>query len=120
MRTISDTEKKQIAIAIVEDLVHTHGKQLSYSQKQIRTSLDKRKFDVDIHCWAYCLYMDHGGFDTYHQSIGESCDYGEMKSSMVSAATEHASDSWFDFDFDLSWMEFPDFDFLDLFDFIDL
>ncbi len=42
--------------------------------------------------------MSHGDFDGYHCSIGDNCDYLSMQESMVSAVTEHASDSWFDFD----------------------
>ena len=116
---MTEAEKKQIAIAVGEDLVKSNGKKKYYSQRQIRASLDKRKFDIDVHCWAYSLYMDHDSFDKYHKSIGEACDYSDMKESMLSAATNHASDAWFDFDIDLSWIELPDFDFLDLFDFID-
>lgn len=66
-----------------------------------------------------CFYTDHVSFDSYHESIGESCNYTEMKAEMVSALTDGASDSWTDFDFDLSWIELPDFDFSDFFDFFD-
>lgn len=38
---------------------------------------------------------------------------------MVSGLTDGVSDSWTDFDFDLSWIELPDFDFSDFFDFFD-
>lgn len=120
MRNLIEDEKKKIAKVIGEDLVKTHGKRKYYSQKQIHTSLQRRHYHLDVHCWAYCLYMDHGTFDTYHLSIGEVCNYLDMKGSMLSAVTDHVSDSWFDFDFDLSWLELPDFDFSDLFDFLDL
>ena len=120
MRELSEVEKKKIAVVVGEDLVRTNGKKKYYSQKEIKKSLDHRKIDIDWYCWAYCLYMDHDSFDTYHQSIGEACDYTAMKGSMLAAATDHISDGWFDFDFDLSWIDLPDFDFFDLFDFIDL
>jgi len=64
--------------------------------------------------------MDHDSFDKYHESIGESCDYLGMKQSMISSMTDNASDTWFDFDFDLSWLELPDIDISSIFDLIDL
>jgi len=42
-----------------------------------------------------------------------------MKSEMAAAITDGASSSWFDFDFDLSWLEWPDFDVPSIFDIFD-
>ena len=118
-RSLSAAEKKTIAIAIGSDLANTHGKRKFYTQTEVERALQKHRYDVDWHCWAYCLYMDHRSFDNYHSSIGESCDYLGMKQSMVSSMTDNASESWLDFDFDLSWLELPDIDFSSIFDFTD-
>ena len=118
-RTLTGAEKKELSIKIGNDLAATHGKKKFYTQKQVRRSLDKHDYGLDIHCWAYCLFMDHQSFDLYHESINEACDYISMKESMVASVTDHASDSWLDFDFDLSWLEFPDIDLSDIFDFLD-
>jgi hypothetical protein len=40
-----------------------------------------------------------------------------MKAQMAHAITDGASDSWFDFD--LSWLEWPDFDLPSIFDVFD-
>ena len=119
-RALTPEEKKTIAITMGNDLSRAHGKRKFYSQAVIKQALQKRRYDIDWHCWAYCLYMDHSSFDKYHQSIGEPCDYLDMKQSMISSMTDNASDSWFDFDFDLSWLELPDIDLSSIFDFIDL
>ena len=66
-----------------------------------------------------CLYASPGYFNRYHESIGEVCDYTSMKGEMAHAITDGASDSWFDFDFDLSWLEWPDFDVPSIFDIFD-
>lgn len=119
-RSPSPEEKKAIAVVIGNDLAVRRGKKSFYSQSEIKQSLKRHRYDIDWHCWAYCLYMDHTSFDSYHRSINESCDYLAMKESMVSSVTDSASDSWLDFDFDLSWLEFPDVDLSSIFDFIDL
>ena len=118
-RILSNTEKKAISIAVGNDLAATHGKKKYYTQKEVKSSLNKSGYGVDVQCWAYSLFMDHESFDQYHASIGESCDYLTMKESMISSVTDSASDSWFDFDFDLSWLELPDIDLSSIFDFID-
>ena len=119
MATLTETEKKQLGRMVGNDLANSYGKKKYYSQKEIRSSLDRNAYAVDVHCLAYCLFMDHDSFDAYHESIGETCDYLAMKSSMLSAVTEHASDSWLDFDFDLSWFDWPDIDISSVFDLID-
>lgn len=119
-RTLTKAEKKAISVAIGNDLTKTHGKKKYYTQSQIKRALEKYGYPIDFHCWAYCLFMDHPSFDTYHESIGENCDYLSMKESMVSSLTDQASDSWFDFDFNLSWLELPDIDLSSMFDIFDL
>ena len=119
MAILTETKKKQMGQVVGRDLTKHYGQQKFYTQKQVKTILDRKGFDIDIHCWDYCLFMDHTSFDAYHQTIGESCNYLGMKESMVSAVTDHQSDSWLDFDFDLSWFEWPDIELPSIFDFID-
>ena len=119
-RTLTKEEKRALSIAIGNDLAKTHGKKKYYTQLQIKRSLDKNGYAIDWDCWAYSLYMDHGSFDRYHESIGEQCNYRTMKESMVYSLIDSASDSWFDFDFDLSWLELPDIDLSSIFDFFDV
>ena len=119
MRALSEPEKQKIAAVVGKDLNEQHGKKKYYSQREVRSSLDRYGYALDIHCWAYCLFMSHGDFDLYHASIGEACDYTEMKTSMLASVTDHQSDSWFDFDWDMSWSDLPDFDLSSLFDIFD-
>lgn len=119
MRTLTEKEKQQIAAVIGKDLVAIHGKKKYYTQPQIKRALERNAYLVDVHCWAYCLFLSHDAFDTYHASIGEICDFISMKTSMLASATDHVSDSWLDFDWDLSWLELPDFDLTSIFDIFD-
>lgn len=118
-RTLTAGEKQSLGVIIGNDLAKTHGKMKYYSQEQIKASLRRNDYAIDFDCWAYCLFMDHQSFDDYHRSIGEQCDYLSMKESMVASLTQNASDSWPDFDFDLSWLEWPDINLSSIFDFID-
>jgi len=52
--------------------------------------------------------------------VGEACDYLAMKREMLGSVAGPDAGGWlkFDFDFDLSWLEFPHIDF-SIFDFFD-
>ena len=116
---ITKQQMRDLEKQVGDRLFKKHGKKKSYTPSQIQEACRKSNTPIDWHCWAMCFYTDHESFDFYHESIGESCDYVGMKTEMVSALTEGASDSWVDFDFDLSWLELPDFDFSSFFDFFD-
>ena len=118
--SLSESDKKELGRTIGNDLARCHGKKKYYAQPEIKKSLETNGYVIDVHCWAYCLFMNHGDFDDYHNSIGEVCDYLSMKSSMISSLTDHASDSWLDFDFNLSWFEWPDIDISSIFDSVDI
>ena len=119
MREIPEDEKKEFSRKLGSDVFKTHGKKKYYSKDEINKSYTNLGTPIDLHCWGYSLFMTHSDFDTHHSLIGEACDYIAMKTEMVTAFTGHVSDAWSDFDFDLSWVEFPDFDIsgvLDVFD----
>ena len=105
--------KKVYAKNIGQILVRNYGKKKYYSILEVQKTT-KMVSSVDWVCWAMCLYVSPSEFDAYHQSIGEICDYSEMRSEMALAITDNASSSWFDAD--LSWLEWPDFDFFSIFD----
>ena len=77
-QNFSETDKKKLGQVIGNELAVTYGKKKFYSQKEIKKSLEKHNYIVDVHCWAYCLLFRH-----YHtcndlcESIGRSaylCD----------------------------------------------
>lgn len=115
--TLSPIDKKSYAKDVGKLLVRKHGKKKFYSPDQVKKASFESKYTIDWHCWAMCLYTSPSDFNSYHDSIGESCNYGAMKSEMAIALTDGASESWFDFD--LSWLEWPDFDLPSLFDIFD-
>ena len=120
MKSITSHEKAELAKNVGDDLLKEYGKRRYYTQQQVYRAMEKTHYSPDVVCWAYSLFLDHQTFDSYHESIGEACDYSAMKESMVSAVTDQQSDSWFDFDWDLSWLELPDIDLSGFFDFFDI
>jgi len=117
--SLSPQDKKAYAKGVGNILVKKYGKQKYYSPHRVKMASRNSKYDIDWHCWAMCLYTSPSDFKSYHDSIGETCDYVAMKTEMASAITDGASESWFDFDFDLSWLEWPDFDLPSIFDILD-
>jgi hypothetical protein len=114
---MSPRDKKAQAKAVGEDLVRHYGKQKFYTVQQVRESNRRKNIDIDVACWSHAMFNSHSDFDRLHAASGESCDYAEMKSQMLHAVATEDSGSWFDWD--LSWLEFPDLD-LSIFDFFDL
>lgn len=119
LEKISKDQMRELEKKVGNDLLKKHGKKRFYTPAQVQSSCKDLNIAIDWHCWAMCFFTDRSAFELFHESIGENCDYTSMKSSMVSAITDGASDSWTDFDFDLSWIELPDIDFSDFFDFFD-
>lgn len=62
------------------------------------------------------MFNSHEDFDRLHSAVGYACDYAAMKAQMLRAVASEETTDWFDWD--LSWLEFPDLD-LSIFDFFD-
>lgn len=115
--TMTLAERKGYVRKVGEILVHSHGKQNYYSPDQVKKASAQSRYEVDWHCWAMCVFCSGPDFASYHESVGETCDYGAMKTEMTSLLTDGQSDSWFDID--LSWLEWPDIELPSIFDFLD-
>lgn len=105
-----------------DDLVRHHGKQRFYSVRQVREANQRQGIDFDLGCWSHAFFNSHADFDQLHAGAVASCDYAGMKAELtaaLSAGGGGADSSWFDVDWDLSWLELPDLDW-PLFDFFDL
>lgn len=104
------------------DLVKNYGKKKFYTVQEVKNANRRQSIDYDVACWSHAFFNTHGDFDEYHSRIGETCDYTAMKREMldsVTTTTDSSSSLDVGFDFDLSWLEFPDIDW-SIFDFFDL
>lgn len=112
--------KKQIGL-VGRDLVKNHGKKNFYTVQEVKNANRRQRIDYDVACWSHAFFNSHADFDEYHARIGETCDYVAMKREMLSSVSMPADSASLldgDFDFDLSWLEFPDLEWsiFDLFD----
>lgn len=113
---ISPSDRRRQTRTVGADLLKHYGRKRYYSVEEVKSANRRQDIGPDFSCWSHAAFNSHSDFDTYHQSIGESCDYVSMKSDMLTSVSTAADASWFDLD--LSWLEFPDIDF-SLFDFLD-
>ncbi len=56
-----------------------YGKRPSYTPHEVKQMLSEWGYSTSFDCYCLALYCDRTAFNTYHQSIGESCDYGAMR-----------------------------------------
>lgn len=115
---LAPRDKRSQAKRVGDDLVRRHGKREFYSVEQVRAANRRSGIGVDVACWSHALFNSHEDFDRLHRDAGEACDYLAMKQEMLVSLSSGTPSSWFDFDFDLSWLEFPDLDW-SVFDFFD-
>ena len=120
--TIKPADRKAQIRVVGNDLVKNHGKKSFYTVQEVKNANRRQGIKYDFACWSHASFNSHGDFDEYHARIGENCDYAAMKREMFdSISTSPDASSAFDlsFDFDLSWLEFPDIDW-SIFDFFDV
>ena len=114
---MSPRDKNAQARLVGDDLVQHYGKRKFYTVEQVKEANRRKGISLDVACWSHAMFNRHEDFDQLHSHVPEGCDYAAMKSEMLRAVATEDSDSWFDWD--LSWLEFPDLD-ISLFDFLDL
>lgn len=103
--------KKEYITDIGKILVHEYGKKKYYPPEQIKTAHKKSKWyeGFDFSCWAMSVYSSHSDFTRYHQQIGETCDYTDMKTEMLQGLSVHGGSEIPDLpdaDIDSSWLDF--------------
>lgn len=95
-------------------LVKDYGKKNFYKPEEIKKASKETFYSdgSDYSCWAMSVFSSHEDFDNYHQSVGEICDYVEMKETMLSGISSTGFDFSFlelldsDINIDSSWLDF--------------
>lgn len=105
---ISPRDKQAQAKRVGDDLIRHYGKRKFYSVEQVRAANKRCDIPFDAACWSHAMFNTHHDFDRLHSAAGEACDYLAMKKEMLESLSVGSPASWFDFD--LSWLEFPDID----------
>ena len=115
---ISPKDKKKQAKLVGDDLIRHHGKRRFYTVDQVKAANIRCHIQPDYICWSHALFNSRDDFDRLHAAAGQACDYVGMKAQMLESLTSNSFSDLLDFDFDLSWLEFPDIDW-SIFDFFD-
>ena len=114
---LKPTDRREFVSSVGEELVERHGKKKYYKTDDIGRAATARGYAVDIHCWAYCMYSSPEDFKSLHDALGEVCDYTKMKAEVLADLAGSGGFQWLDID--LSWLEWPDIDLPDVFDWFD-
>lgn len=85
---LAPAEKKVLTEKVGEVLVKKSGKKKNYSPSEVKDAARTANIPVDWDCWALSLYCSPTDFDSYHQAIGEACNYDFMHSKMLEAVLE--------------------------------
>jgi hypothetical protein len=118
---IPDEDVKKAAIAVGKELHEQEGKQRYYGSDKVQRAVEKVLDTVDLADVTLqiveALFTSKDDFEKAHEGVEDACDYSEAKEKAVHAVTDGASDSWFDVD--MSWLEWPDIELPNVFDFLD-
>jgi hypothetical protein len=101
-------DKKTQGRRVGNDLVKHHGKRRFYTVQEVRDANRRCDIPLDFGCWSHAMFNTRHDFDHLHDSAGGPCDYEGMKRDMLESVSAGDGGDWFSFDFDLSWIEFPD------------
>lgn len=111
-------DKRAVGKAVGDELLKRHGKKREYTFLEVFDVVDTLALGHDAVSWALSLYSSAADFHAYHATLGQIRDYGALKAEMFEVMTESSTiGDWFDID--MSWLDWPDFDFSGLFDFFD-
>ncbi|AFU69932.1 hypothetical protein P700755_003285 [Psychroflexus torquis ATCC 700755] len=107
------TNKKEYISDLGKILVNENGKKKYYKPEEVRKAHRKSKWydGLNFSCWGMSTFSSHSDFDKYHEETGEICDYGEMKTEMLSGLSVSSTADWTeipDIDIDASWLDFGD------------
>jgi hypothetical protein len=107
-------DKKELVSKVGKELVAKHGKKKYYEPKQVRRATLDSGYGIDVVCWAHCVFLSPEAFVFIHEAAGEVCDQAVMKAEVLGGLV--GSGGFQLLDIGLSWLEWPDVDLPDLFD----
>lgn len=110
-------DKRAVGKAVGDELLKRHGKKRFYTVLEVADVVHTLTLGAEALSQSLALFSTPEDFNAYHATIGQPRDYGQLKEEMFEVMLEIAIESWFDID--MSWLDWPDFDFSGFFDFFD-
>jgi len=66
-------------------LAKDYGFALSYSPRQVRSTIERYGLNSDYSCYAISMFSDRVAFEQYHNGLGENCAYDTMRAEVAAA-----------------------------------
>lgn len=103
------SDKRKYIADIGKILVADYGKKKYYKPEEVKRAHKKSDWrGFDFSCWGMSTFTSHADFDSYHQEVGEACDYATMKAEMLEGISltdsVHLADLP-EIDLDASWLD---------------
>jgi hypothetical protein len=70
---------RRYAKSLGPELRKRYGRAQYYTPAQVKRVAEERRYNMDLLCYALCMYCGRTEFDTYHRATGEPCDYDAMR-----------------------------------------
>jgi hypothetical protein len=90
MGAIALQDKRSLASQVGKHLTLRYGKRTHYSPTLVKAAMRRLQYPDIWDCWALSLFSSPGDFASYHDALGQVCDYGSMNSDMLSAVHSHS------------------------------
>lgn len=110
-------DRRAVGKAVGDELLKRHGKKRFYTVHEVADVVHTLMLGADALSQSLALYSTADEFNAYHATIGEPRDYAKLKGEMFEVMVELTIEGWFEID--MSWLDWPDFDFSGFFDFFD-
>jgi hypothetical protein len=68
-----------------------YGLQNQYPPGQVKQTIQQYGYQTDNDCYALAMYCDQADFIDFHRSIGESCNYSEMRYEIRDCLSLHSN-----------------------------
>lgn len=89
MELFSGMRKKRAIRSYIQELPRLlrkdYGISKSYTSAQVIKTIERSGLNSDYSCYALSMFSDRMEFERYHESLGESCDYIELRSEVASS-----------------------------------
>ncbi|WP_028115201.1 DUF6559 family protein [Ferrimonas senticii] len=88
---------KKYARKLPQDLKAQYGWKNHYTKLEVDSAIKRKRLGssstaTTTHCFAYAMYCTKEEFDRIHQELGETCNYGSMRSDISALLFNGASD----------------------------
>lgn len=70
------------------EMVRRYGKKKTYDSKQVESVWRDGGYDMLFICYAYADLLTRKDFDQLHRDLGESCDYLQMRGTLVDSGVD--------------------------------